>query len=82
MSLLHMKLLLTMSKCILEEVELERCLATIPMQLMVSYFSLHNTAWKIRSCKESLRKLEEQPEWLRGGKLCGKLFGEMIQMSF
>ncbi|QHN97023.1 Protein CHROMATIN REMODELING [Arachis hypogaea] len=22
---------------------------------------------------ESLRKLEEQPEWLRGGKLCGKL---------
>ncbi|RYQ86029.1 hypothetical protein Ahy_B10g105682 isoform B [Arachis hypogaea] len=50
-----------MSKCILEEVELERCLATIPMQLM--NFQII----------ESLRKLEEQPEWLRGGKLCGKL---------
>ncbi|QHN76300.1 hypothetical protein S245_065713 [Arachis hypogaea] len=27
-----------MSKCILEEVELERCLATIPIQLMIKSF--------------------------------------------
>ncbi|XLU35572.1 hypothetical protein S245_071638, partial [Arachis hypogaea] len=49
------------------------CTKAINFDKKVSYFSLHNTAWKIRSCKESLRKLEEQPEWLRGGKLCGKL---------